>query len=82
LPTIQSLAKQVETVELDMEFANEEEKKELEAAKNRLNWKALRLAATKDMSLLNKATPKDIRGLLESDQEIIEHEEHPSTLPT
>ena len=58
-----------------MEFANEDEKKELEAAKTRLNWKALRLAARKDMSLLNKATPKDIRGLLNSDLEMREQGE-------
>lgn len=57
---------QIETVELDMDFAGEEEKKELEATKNRLAWKTLRLAAKKNMASFNKVSQQNLKGLVES----------------
>jgi hypothetical protein len=55
----------IENVDLDIDMAIEEEKKELEEARNRLWWKTLRLVGKTNLAALDKASDQNVRGLLD-----------------
>lgn len=67
MPSVQSMVKKIQNVELDMEMAKGEEAQELSATKTRLWWNTLRLASKTNIGSFDRATEQNVMGLLEPD---------------
>ena len=70
MPSIEEQIREIQTVDLDMEFAEGEEKKRLEAAKMAKTWRTVRSAAKNRLtSLANMKSNIDVEGLLVKSEE-------------
>jgi hypothetical protein len=67
-PDIVTMIGEVEQIDLDIEMATEEEKKELEAKRMRAVWKTLRVASRTKLSMYDKISVQNLKPLLGLEQ--------------
>lgn len=68
-PDIATMVREVEQIDLDIEMATEEEKKDLEAKRMRAVWKTLRVASKTKLSMFDKISVQNLKPLLGLEQE-------------
>jgi len=59
------MVSKIQNVELDIDMADGEEARELDATKTRLWWNTLRLASRANVGCFDRASEQNVRGLLE-----------------
>jgi hypothetical protein len=68
-PDIATMVHEVEQIDLDIEMATEEEKKDLEVKRMRAVWKTLRVASKTKLSMFDKISVQNLKPLLGFEQE-------------
>lgn len=68
-PDIATMVREVEQIDLDIEMATEEEKKDLEVKRMRAVWKTLRVASKTKLSMFDKISVQNLNPLLGLEQE-------------
>lgn len=68
-PDIATMIHEVEQIDLDIEMATEEEKKDLEVKRMRAVWKTFRVASKTKSSTFDKISIQNLKPLLGLEQE-------------
>ena len=71
------MVREVEQIDLDIEMATEEEKKELETKRMRAVWKTLRVASKAKLSMFDKISVQNLKPLLGPEQESDQVQDQP-----
>ena len=76
-PDIATMVREVDQIDLDIDMATEEEKKELEAKRMRAVWKTLRVASKTKLSVFDKISVQNLKPLLGPEQEADQIQDQP-----